>query len=78
MGRKEVKSKDLCSDLGFELRTSHTEGHALTNCANPSSLQAMSRDKRNYQQHTPKQLKRKCEAFLGSKQDFSGCLENVG
>ncbi|KAM7445479.1 hypothetical protein ABFA07_006079 [Porites harrisoni] len=43
-----------------------------------TNYKAMSRDKRNYYQHTPKQLKRKCEAFLGSKQDFSGCLENVG
>ena len=31
----------------------------------------MARDKRNYNQHTPKQLKRKCEAFLRSNQDFS-------
>ncbi|KAL9983242.1 hypothetical protein ACROYT_G005386 [Oculina patagonica] len=37
----------------------------------------MARDKRNCYQHTPNQLKRKCEAFLRSKQDFSGYLENV-
>lgn len=42
-----------------------------------SLVQDMARDKRNCYQHTPNQLKRKCEAFLRSKQDFSGYLENV-
>ncbi|XP_068709843.1 nucleolar protein 16-like [Montipora capricornis] len=37
----------------------------------------MARDKRNYYQHTPKQLKRKCEAILRSKQDFSRYLKYV-
>eukprot|EP00117_Sycon_ciliatum_P029815 scpid78751/ scgid23651/ Nucleolar protein 16 len=33
-----------------------------------SDYKAMARDKRNYYQHTPKQIKRKVEAFLRSKQ----------
>jgi len=46
--------------------------------AHGNNYKDMARDKRNYYQHTPNQLKRKCEAFLRSKQDFSGYLENVG
>ncbi|EDO47617.1 predicted protein [Nematostella vectensis] len=38
---------------------------------------AMSKDKDNYYQHTPKQLKRKCEAFLRSSQDFSEYLKDA-
>lgn len=43
-----------------------------------SFAQGMARDKRNCYQHTPNQLRRKCEAFLRSTQDFSGYLETVG
>ncbi|XP_020610290.1 nucleolar protein 16-like [Orbicella faveolata] len=43
-----------------------------------NNYKGMARDKRNCYQHTPNQLRRKCEAFLRSTQDFSGYLETVG
>ena len=36
-GKERSQKKDLRSYLGIKLGTSRTEGHALTNCANPSS-----------------------------------------
>ncbi|KAK2558372.1 Nucleolar protein 16 [Acropora cervicornis] len=41
------------------------------------NYKGMAKDKRNYNQYTPKQLQRKCETFLKSKQDFSRYLENM-
>ncbi|XP_022782875.1 nucleolar protein 16-like [Stylophora pistillata] len=42
-----------------------------------NNYKGMARDKRNCYQHTPNQLKRKCEALLRSKQNFSGYLEKI-
>lgn len=40
------------------------------------NYEAMKRDKRNYYQHTAKQLRRKCTKFLNSSQDFSKYIDN--
>lgn len=45
--------------------------------AHGSNYEAMTRDKRNYYQHTAKQLKRKCTKFLNSSQDFSKYVGNT-
>ena len=39
------------------------------------NYEGMKRDKRNYYQHTAKQLRRKCMKFLNSSQDFSKYVE---
>ncbi|XP_028517867.1 nucleolar protein 16 isoform X2 [Exaiptasia diaphana] len=43
-----------------------------------NDYKAMARDKMNIYQHTTNQIKRKCEAFLRSSQDFSQHLQNKG
>ncbi|XP_028390832.1 nucleolar protein 16-like [Dendronephthya gigantea] len=40
------------------------------------NYEAMRRDKRNYYQHTAKQLRRKCTKFLNSTQDFSKYIDS--